>query len=836
MVLATALTLAGSAQAGALRFESDGGIACTVVPRSSPLTAVQLWVSAGAAHDTPGCDGLAHFVEHALWSQHAGDDVPIDARTSYDYTVFATTVLADHLARAIGALGRCVGSLELDRVDMNRERQIIRAEIAARASERPGRRSHSVDTELLAGTPYARSILGTESSIERIAPRTVGQFIAGHYGRRRARLVVAGPHGPEALVHVVDDAFAGLEADSAELVAADVAPFAVQRRFEHGPGAVVGLRGAGAGRPEGVALELAAAVFDGSDWEGLGRVRARADVFRAATTAIFESESDLEPAVLGQRLVDHLRALSSDRLSLARRRLAAGHVFETETVMGLAFDTGRREMLGREPSRWLRLVDDLSAEHLYDAVARSLSPAGASASARVAAYDGAAVAPSRRRTPVRKPARARRHGTIATETLPSGVTVIVRPDRSVGVVAVRAAWLGGALLEPDGRPGLHHLLAAAMRLGCGRRDAAQVDRSVAGMSGTLEGVSGRNSFGVRGEWISAAWRDGLELFADCVLAPRFDAPALEEARRRVLSELGAAERDAATRAHRMALAALFPGHPHGRDLFGAATAIAEIGQDELRRFYRSRYPLNGLVVSVAGDVDTDEVLGWARRRFVGESAASTVPVAAGPSQEPRAGELFDHADTDEAQVVVGFRTAGVGHPDRLALDVLASVLDRGIHAELRRRGIAYEAGVVNDSGFGAGYLAVHFAADPARAAEGLAVVRDQLERVAGGRLAEEEVRSARDDLLGSYQRGLERRLAVATSLALHKVYGLGVSRFIGYPAALAGVVIADVERVAGAYLGWDQAVVTTVTGSALAPGAARRAKGVRRRPKPRRKR
>jgi len=460
-------------------------------------------------------------------------------------------------------------------------------------------------------------------------------------------------------------------------------------------------------------------------------------------------------------------------------------------------------------------------------LARSLQ--GARDRVMVAAYDGATIAPSTRRAPVRKPSPQRRHGRIVTETLPSGVKVIVRPDRSVGVVAVRAAWLGGALLEPDARPGLHHLLAASITLGCGRHSTAEVERRLAGMSGTLTGVSGRNSFGVRGEWISAATRDGLELFADCVLEPRFENDAILHARRRVLAELDGAEHDAATRAHRLALAALFPGHPYGRDLFGARAAVAAIERSELAEFYRDHYPASGLVVSVAGDVDTEEVLRWARHRFVVDGTATAAPVSAGPSQEPRAGELFDHVESDDAQVVVAFRTVGVGHRDRLALDVIASALDRSIHSELRSQGV-YESGVVHDAGFQTGYLAVHFAAAPERIAGALAAIRDQLDRVAGGRLDETAVRDARDALLGDYRRGLERRLAVATSLALHQVYGLGVRRFLDYPAALARVRVEDAERVGAAYLGWERAAVITVGSADLAPGALRRARGVRRRP------
>src|SRR6185503_13458145 len=99
-------------------------------------------------------------------------------------------------------------------------------------------------------------------------------------------------------------------------------------------------------------------------------------------------------------------------------------------------------------------------------------------------------------------------GDVVREVLDNGVRVLVMRDPSVAVVAMRAVWPGGTRLEDDATSGTTSLLASAITRGCGDRDAAAFAAAVDDLAGGIAGVGGRNSFGLRAEWLADGWRDG----------------------------------------------------------------------------------------------------------------------------------------------------------------------------------------------------------------------------------------------------------------------------------------------------------------------------------------
>src|SRR5262249_39262094 len=121
--------------------------------------------------------------------------------------------------------------------------------------------------------------------------------------------------------------------------------------------------------------------------------------------------------------------------------------------------------------------------------------------------------------------------------LPSGARLIVKRDQAVGLVAFRAVWVGGLRYEDEKSNGINHLLAQLVTRGTKTRTGAEIAHEVEAMAGSMGGFSGKNSFGFRGEMLSRDWARGLEIFADCILNPKFTDEDLEKERRRVLEDI-----------------------------------------------------------------------------------------------------------------------------------------------------------------------------------------------------------------------------------------------------------------------------------------------------------
>jgi zinc protease len=568
--------------------------------------------------------------------------------------------------------------------------------------------------------------------------------------------------------------------------------------------------------------------------------------------------------------------ISADELEKAIHAVEADAVYGCETAEGLArtighaaavagdpcFDEHKRrrarthdpERLRHVAARWLRPERAVAVTVGPEAASTSLGgraglhrlledAVGSAAATRDRAQlAGPSPTAARKRAPARAaPTRRRPSGQRGSATvarrLPGGVKLIIHPDRSVPLVAARALWRGGLRLESDQNAGVNALLAAALPRGCGDRDGAAISRELDQMAATMSGFSGRNSFGARAEWLAADWPAGLELLLDCLLQPRLTELDIERERRELLEDIGARAASPSHLAFRLFVERLYHKHPYRLDPLGSPRSLQRITAGEVRDFYRRHYPPGALTISVVGDVDPEAVTRQLRRRLAGLEPAP--PAAVEVARESFAGrpaasrEVYGQVPRAQAHLVVGFPGATIDDPDRLALEALAAVLGgQGgrLFVELReRRGLAYRVGAHSQEGADPGYFAVVVTCHPDRAAAVLAEIRSIVGALKSRPLAAAELARAVRYLAGAHRGALERRGALAASLAFYEAHGLGWNAAFETPARLAALTPDDLLRAARRFLDWDVAVTATVAPPAASPEAARRARGSERR-------
>jgi zinc protease len=222
-----------------------------------------------------------------------------------------------------------------------------------------------------------------------------------------------------------------------------------------------------------------------------------------------------------------------------------------------------------------------------------------------------------------------------------------------------------------------------------------------------------------------------------------------------------------------------------------------------------------LVLSVVGDVQVDEVLALAREFFdstPGRAApAPTVELEAPPRSPRRHTQLMKRS---QSHLVVGFQGMRVEDPRRHALEVLCMVLGgQGgrLFRELRdKRALGYSMSSHQLHGVDPGYLAVYLGTSPEKVEPGLAAIRAELERVRDEPVAEEELRRARQHLIGTHEIGLQRNGARAELLAMDTCYGLGLENFEHRAHHLAAVTAEQVREVARQVIDFEHSALAVV--------------------------
>ena len=850
----------------------DNGLTLHIAPgHPAPVAAVQAWVGVGSADEAPPIAGMAHVVEHMLFKGSSGYGLgeltkaiergggEINAWTAFDHTVYHAVLGRDHVDGALDALGDALMSPRVDPDELAREREVILEEIR-QGSDDPARAvAQSLFATAFVAHPYRRPVIGTADSVRRLGERELVEFFRSYYVADNLTLVVAGDVDPAHVRRSVERRFrampSGRPARCLATEPAQTAPRASCMHRDVSEAYVsVGFHVPSARHPDLAALDVAAILLGQSESARLPRMLRDRD--QLATSAYANVHALRDPGLLVLSatararnatrtvgaLVDQSLALidelSTDELDKARIAAETAFVRQLETAQGRARSLGWYATVAGDPQFGHVYLDRIRAVRRHDVAAalhRYLRADNANVAAILPPPRGKAHPTFSRDAEKRVKSSL---ATAATPTapaekrvvLPNGMVLLVRRDPSVPVVAMRAVWRGGQRVEDATHAGASTLLARMLTRGCGKLDAAQVANTIDRLGGAMSGVTGRNSFGVAAEWLARTWKPGLDLVADCILAPALDDGELVRERRLLLDDQAAQADSPAQVAFRTFSEALYGDHPYARDALGTPASIGELTRSRLAAFYRARYPVSAMTLAVVGDVEPDEVIAAVQARFAKVAKASPSPLPVTTLAARGAHEVYRYLDRAQAHLVVGFPGATVDAKDRFALEMLVAILggqSGRLFSELReKQALVYRVSAHSVEGIDPGFVAVYLSCAPDKLSAATAAVRAELERIRARGVTAEEVERARSYLIGSHQISMQRRAAVANAMAYHEAYGLGWQSWSGYDDAIRAVRPADVLAAAQSYLAPERTITATVRPPAATPGAQRRS-GVR---------
>jgi zinc protease len=401
---------------------------------------------------------------------------------------------------------------------------------------------------------------------------------------------------------------------------------------------------------------------------------------------------------------------------------------------------------------------------------------------------------------------------VIRRVLANGLTVLVRPDPSVGVVAASLQVRAGSLFETPETAGITNFLHRVMIRGTKRYTALQVTEAIEDLGGSLDASGEIEHTEIRGAALARNWEGLLELMAEVALRPTLPNDEIERERRLIQSALQTRGDTPFQRAFDTLLQDLYGAHPYAWPSTGRRESIERIDRGALQAHYAAIYRPDRMVLGVSGHVRTEHVIRLAERlfRFTGPGGASARargPVATAPAGHRRVVER----SVQQAQVLVGYVGPSLTEPDYPAVRVLATVLGGGmsgrLFTELRdKRGLAYSVGALTSFRTGPSFVTYMGTAPPnAEAAE--AGVLAEVDRIRGEAVSERELARAKAYLLGNLAMDRRTNARHAWYLAFFDVIGAGWDYPARFAAAVERVTVADVTRVAARYLTQPTVVV-----------------------------
>jgi predicted Zn-dependent peptidase len=345
------------------------------------------------------------------------------------------------------------------------------------------------------------------------------------------------------------------------------------------------------------------------------------------------------------------------------------------------------------------------------------------------------------------------------DTLDNGLRVLTADLPHVQSVAVLVMLAAGSRYETAETSGIAHFAEHMFFKGTERRPTArEIAGAIDAIGGEFNAFTGKETttYYVK---CAAEHRDvALDVLVDMLRNSRFAEEEIEREKGVIVEEMNMyydTPRDYIGGVYEQLL---WGDQPLGRDIIGRKETIREATRDTFMGYLDRWYKPSRIVVGIAGRIG-EGVLDRVQELLGDLDAAETgEPDPVAPHANGRV--LVSTKQSEQAHIVLGVHSRPIDHPDRYALQLLATALGGGMSSRLfsevrERRGLAYYVYGLNHSYTDAGTLYAQAGVDIGRIDDAVTTIAAELRKIAAEPLPAEELEKARNFAKGRFVLRLE---------------------------------------------------------------------------------
>ena len=405
-------------------------------------------------------------------------------------------------------------------------------------------------------------------------------------------------------------------------------------------------------------------------------------------------------------------------------------------------------------------------------------------------------------------------------TLANGMRVVVREDHRAPT-AVQMVWYRvGSIDERDGVTGVAHVTEHMMFKGTPSVGPGEFNRRVAAVGGRDNAFTSTDYTAYFQQVPATQLKTVMALEADRMRHLTLEPAGYSKEIQVIMEERRMRTDDqSSARVHEAMNAVAWQAHPYRRPVIGWMSDLEQMTVADVRDWYRRWYVPNNATLVVVGDVNHQQVFGWARQTY-GAIPARALPERKQFEEPVQAGQrqLDVKAPADLPLLVMGWKVPRLNDPrkdvDPYALEMLAQILDGHDAARLptalvKEQQVAVSIDTSYDStNRGPSMFMLQASPRPGHTIDQLEqAIRGALAEVANKGVSEQELTRARSQLRASEVYKKDSMMGQAMEIGMLETLGYGWQASPLMLDKLNQVTVADVQRVAQSYFKDDQLTI-----------------------------
>jgi predicted Zn-dependent peptidase len=368
--------------------------------------------------------------------------------------------------------------------------------------------------------------------------------------------------------------------------------------------------------------------------------------------------------------------------------------------------------------------------------------------------------------------------------------------------SIAFTFSAGSRYEQDSVVGVSHFIEHMLFKGSQRYPTARrISEAIEGVGGVFNGSTGKEltSFTARvpGEYLPVI----MDVMADMLRHSLFDPVEMEKERGVIIEELSSTQDDPQEWVNLLIDEVMWPGLPLGRDDAGSIETVARLQRSDLLSYLNTYYRPNTLVISVAGNIDPQQVRRLAEG-LLGDWAPSQRPewIACPPPAGVPSVRIITKA-TEQTNISLATLGTSYSSPDYYVSLLINALLGDGMSSRLfqsirEEQGLAYDIGSYMNSYYETGSLVVSASVDPSHTDETIGAIVAELEQLRAIPVPLDELERIKAYMRGSILLSLEGTQQVASWLGNQESLQNRVRDADEVVAKIDAVTAQDIQRVA----------------------------------------
>ncbi|MEX2436275.1 MAG: pitrilysin family protein [Balneolaceae bacterium] len=358
--------------------------------------------------------------------------------------------------------------------------------------------------------------------------------------------------------------------------------------------------------------------------------------------------------------------------------------------------------------------------------------------------------------------------------LPNGVQIVTEHVESVKSVTAGIWVKTGSRNEPDELAGVTHFLEHMLFKGTENRSSYDIALSMEAVGGYLNAFTSTEYTCYYSRCLDTKLPLALDVLTDMVRNSTFPEEELEKEKKVVLEEMKMYKDSSEDVIFEEFSNQVFNDHPIGRPIIGYEETVSSFTRQHLFDYMEDRYQPSNLLISVAGNVEHEEVVNIVTRLMDQQNEKDAEPVDQ-PLKKYKTTQNEISKVIEQTHMILGRRGLNYDHPDKYLLLLANTILGGGmssrLHQNIREKfGYCYSIGTFNQSYTDSGLFGVYIGTDKGYVPHVRDLINKEFEKIQSYKVPDKELNEAKAQLKGKLLLSQESTSNRMTRLAKSILY------------------------------------------------------------------